>query len=61
MTKKEYDVVVPIKPTVYKRFVDDVFSKRKRIEPDNLLKNLNKYHKNIKFAVEINPSKFLRH
>ena len=39
-------------------FVDDIYSKRK-IGGDVLFKELNNYHPNIKFTIELDPSKFL--
>ena len=34
ISKMEKDVVVPLKPKFYKRFVDDIYRRRKRNEPD---------------------------
>ena len=59
MIKMEQDIVVPSQPIFYKRYVDDIFYCRKKEPVDKLLENLNRYHKNIKLTVEINPSKFL--
>ena len=59
MTMLEKDVVLPTKPLFYKRYVDDIISRRKKDEPDLLLEKLMNYHKNINFTVERNPSKFL--
>ena len=59
MTKMERDVVIPLKPIFYRRFVDDSINRRKKNEPDNLFSKLNSYHKNIKFTIEIAPRKFL--
>jgi len=58
MTKMENEVVLPIKPIFYKRYVDDIYSRRKK--GDNYLFNrMNSYHPNIKLTIELNPSKFL--
>ena len=58
MVKMENDVVVPSKPIFYRRFVDDIYSRRKL--GDNILFNrLNSYHPNIKLTIEVNTSKFL--
>ena len=57
MTKLEKDVIAPIKPEFYKRFVDDSITKRKRNEPDTLLEKLNNYHPNFRFTVEVSPDR----
>ena len=59
MTKLEKDVVLPMNPSFYKRFVDDVITKRIKDQPDHLFKKLNEYHHKIKFTCEVNPHKFL--
>ena len=55
----EFDVVKPLKPKLYKRYVDDIYSKRIKNQPDKLFEKLNNYHPNIKLTIEVNPSKFL--
>ena len=58
MVKMENDVVIPSKPIFYRRFVDDIYSRRKL--GDNVLSDrLNSYHPNIKLTIKVNPSKFL--
>ena len=59
MNKLENEVVVPIKPDLFRRFVDDIISKRLKNRPDSLLQKLNQYHAKIKFTVEVAPTKFL--
>ena len=59
MTKLENDVVLPLKPSFYKRYVDDVFNRRKKNMPDVLLQRMMEYHPRINFTVEENPKKFL--
>ena len=59
MTKLEKDVVYPTKPILYERYVDDVFTRKKKHEEDKLLPKLNEYHPKIKFTVEKNLEKFL--
>ena len=59
MTKMEKDIVIPLKPKFYRRFVDDSINRRNKNEPDELFEKLNAYHKNIKFTIEIAPTKFL--
>ena len=56
MVKMENDVVIPSKPIFYRRFVGDIYSRRKFFA---LFDRLNNYHSNIKFTIEVNPSKFL--
>ena len=56
--KMEFDVVKPLKPKLYKRYVD-IYSKRIKNQPDKLFEKLNNYHPNIKLTIEVNPSKFL--
>ena len=57
--KMEFDVVKPLKPKLYKHYVDDIFSKRIKNQPDKLFQKLNIYHPNIKLTIEVNPSKLL--
>ena len=57
--KMKLDVVKPLKPKLYKRYVDDIYSKRIKNQPDKLFEKLNNYHPNIKLTIEVNPSKFL--
>ena len=59
MCKIEEDVVKPLKPIFYKRYVNDRYVKRKCNEADTLFDALNSYHPNIKFTLEQNPKKFL--
>ena len=53
MNKMERDIILPLKPKFYRRFVDDTY------EPDELFSKMNSYHPNINLTIEINPSKFL--
>ena len=55
----ENHIVIPMKPIFYRRYVDDIYSRRKKNIEDSLFKALNSYHKNIKLTIEINPIKFL--
>ena len=59
MTKLEKDVVYPELPILFRRFVDDVFNRKKKGAEDTLLPKLNSYHPKIKFTVERNLTKFL--
>ena len=55
----ENDILIPMKPIFYRRYVDDIYSRRKKNIEDSLFKALNSYHKNIKLTIKINPIKFL--
>ena len=46
-------------PPFYKRFVDDIYSKRNKSQKDVLFEALNNFHPNIKLTVEVNPVKIL--
>ncbi|MEO0687352.1 MAG: hypothetical protein AAFY76_20455 [Cyanobacteria bacterium J06649_11] len=46
-------------PLFYKRFVDDIITRRKIGVHDELYEALNKYHQKLKLTIEVNPSKFL--
>ena len=59
MIKTEKHMGTPSKPIFYKKFVDDIYNRRKKDIHDNLSERLNNYHRNIKLAIEINPNKFL--
>ena len=59
MIKMENNIVIPTKPIFYRRYVDDIYNRRKKNIEDSLFKALNLYHKNIKLTIEINPIKFL--
>ena len=59
MNKMERDIVILIAANLYKRYVDDIFAKRKKNKPDNLYNALNNYHRNINLTVEVNPKRFL--
>ena len=58
MVKMENDVVIPSKSIFYRRFVDDIYSRRK-LGNNVLFDRLNGYHPNNKLAIEVNPSQFL--
>ena len=59
MCKMEDDVVAPLKPMFYKRYVDDTYVRRKKTTTNKLFEKLNTYHDNIKLTIEENPTKFL--
>ena len=55
----EEDIVAPMMPHFYKRYVDDTYIRRKKKGPDSVFEKLNSYHSNIKLTIEKNPTKFL--
>ena len=57
--KMEIDVVRPLKPLLYSRYVDDIYNRCKKDEFDEVFHALNNYHENIKLTTELSPSKFL--
>ena len=59
MVRTENELVKPMNPPFYKRFVDDIYSKRNKSQQDVLFEALNNFHPNIKLTVEVNPVKFL--
>ena len=59
MNKMEKDVVIPMNPSLYKRYVDDTCAKRKKNQPDLLFQQLNNYHPNIKLTIEVDPKRCL--
>lgn len=59
MAKMEADVVSPINPILYERYVDDIYTRRIKGTEDMLFHALNNYHPNIKLTVECNPDHFL--
>ena len=42
MNKMEKDVVIPLKPKFYSRYVDDTNNRRKKNQPDELFERKNK-------------------
>ena len=59
LSKMEEDIVAPMKPHFYKRYVDNTYIRRKKNKPDSYFKKLNSYYPNIILTVEKNPTKFL--
>ena len=55
--KMIYDIVVPTKPIFYRRFVDDIYNRRKKTQ-DKFYHSINNYHKNVKLTVEVSANKF---
>ena len=58
-TKTERKLVEPTKSQFYKIIVDDIINKRYKNQPDNLFQALSNNHPKIKYAVELDPDKFL--
>ena len=59
MKNMKKDIVLPLKPKFYRRFLDDTYRRRKKNELDELFSKINSYHPNINLTIEINRSKFL--
>ena len=59
LTKLENDIIKPLKPKFYRRFVDDVINRRRKDLEDTMFYAINNYHKNINFTQELEPKKFL--
>lgn len=57
--KMEFGVVKPLKPKLYKRYLDNIYSKSIKFQPLKLFKKLNNQHLNTKLTVQVNPSEFL--
>ena len=54
MIRMDNDIVIPLKPTFYRRFIDDIINRRKKNIPDEL----DNYCWNIKLTIESSPTKF---
>ena len=60
MNRLEKERVMPLKPKFYKRYVDDIITKRKKnTDFDELFQNMNSHYPNIKLTAETNPTRFL--
>ena len=53
------DVLIPLEPKFYCRYVGDIYNKRNKNQPDKLFERMSKYYPNINLTVEVNPSKCL--
>ena len=58
MIRMKDDVVIPLKPVFYRRFVDDIINRRKKNIPDELFLKLNNQHWNTKLTIETSPTNF---
>ena len=59
MIQMETDIVVPMRPIFYKRYIDDIYNRRQKNTSDVLYDALNNYHPQIKLTIETNPQRFL--
>ena len=59
MARMEEIVVIPRNPFLYKRYIDDIFTKRVINENDELFNALNNFHPSTKLTIECNPTYFL--
>ena len=59
MVKIEIEVVRPLKPLFYSRYVDDIYNRRNKDEFDKVFHVLNNCPENIKLTIEIRPSQLL--
>ena len=59
MTLSENNVVKPERSLVYRRFVANIISRRKKNEHNIIFENFNKYHSKINLTFEVNSTKFL--
>ena len=59
MIRMKTDVVLPIRPIFYRRYVDDIYNRCQINTRDVLYDALNNYHPKIKLTIETNPQKFL--
>ena len=59
MVRAENEVVKPMNPPFYKRIMDDIYSRKNKIQQDALFEALNDFHPNIKLTIEANPEMFL--
>ena len=55
----EEDIVITANTIFSKRYVDDIYVRRKKHEIDKLFLDLNSYDENIKLTLETNQNKFL--
>ena len=58
MTGIKNNVVKLVKTSFYRRFVDEIRSRRARKKHNTIFENLNKYHPKINLTIEVNPCKF---
>ena len=59
MIRIETDVMVPIRPIFYKRYVDDIYNRRQKNAVDKLYDGFNNYHHKVKLTIVTNLLRFL--
>ena len=59
MIRTEIDLVVPIRPIFYKRYVDDIYNCRQKNTVDKLCDGLSNYHPKVKRTIETSELSFL--
>ena len=57
MIRTENDVVKSLKPLFYKRYLHDIYSRRRNNCTDQLYHALNSYHPKVNLTIDINPKK----
>ena len=55
MVRTKNEVVKPMNPPFYKRFVDDIYNRRNIVQQGVLIEASNNSHPNIKLTIEVNP------
>ena len=59
MIKMGSEIVIPQKSLFYRRYVNDIYTRKKKFKYDELFEKLNNYHPKIKLTFEVSPTKFL--
>ena len=59
MIKMESEIIIPQKSLFYRRYVDDIYNRRRKFKHDELFEKLNNYHPRIKLTIEVSPAKLL--
>ena len=55
----ESEIVIPQKPLFCRRYVDDIYNRRKMFKHDELFEKLNNYHPEIKLTIEVSRTNVL--
>ena len=53
------NILLPLKPRLYRQFFDGTYKTRKKNEPREPSSNINPYHPDINLTIGMNPSKIL--
>ena len=53
------EIVIPQKSLFYRRYVNDIYTTKKKFKYDELFEKLNNYYPKIKLTIEVSPTKFL--